>query len=150
MMTTFNPATTSASVGELGMGWTNVPFDIPNHRAENGPAQHHVRLGWMRSVANIQHAFAVHSFVDELAHLANRDSVEDLLDCIGQPRKIDLGGRGRLAEKYPLETGRLRRVIELAATASGWAKKNRPKGVGLESPRITASCLMWRQSSKSK
>ena len=131
MMTTFNPATTSACGGELGMGWTNVPFDIPNHRAENGPAQHHVRLGWMRSVANIQHAFAVHSFVDELAHLANRDSVEYLLDCIGQPRKIDLGGRGRLAEKYPLETGRLRRVIELAATASGWANKKPAKGRGL-------------------
>ncbi len=131
MMTTFNPATTSASGGELGMGWTNVPFDIPNHRAENGPAQHHVRLGWMRSVANIQHAFAVHSFVDELAHLANRDSVEYLLDCIGQPRKIDLGGRGRLAEKYPLETGRLRRVIELAATASGWANKKPTKGRAL-------------------
>ncbi|MGA9774195.1 MAG: molybdopterin cofactor-binding domain-containing protein [Blastocatellia bacterium] len=131
MMTTFNPATTSASGGELGMGWTNVPFDIPNHRAENGPALHHVRLGWMRSVANIQHAFAVHSFVDELAHLANRDSVEYLLDVIGQPRKIDLGGRGRIAEKFPLETGRLRRVIELAAERSGWANRKPTKGRGL-------------------
>src|SRR5215468_10625742 len=26
---------------EMGMGWTNVPFDIPNHRAENGPAKAH-------------------------------------------------------------------------------------------------------------
>jgi isoquinoline 1-oxidoreductase beta subunit len=131
MMTTFNAATTSASGGELGMGWTNVPFDIPNHRAENGPAQHHVRLGWMRSVANIQHAFGIHSFVDELAHLANRDSVEYLLDVIGQPRKIDLGARNRLSEKYPLETGRLRRVIELAAERSGWANKKPTKGRAL-------------------
>ena len=132
MMTTFSASTTAASGGELGMGWTNVPFDIANHRAENGPAKHHVRLGWLRSVANIQHAYAIHSFVDELAHLAKRDPVEYLLDVVGQPRKVDLGPqRGRLAEKYPLETGRLRNVIELAAERSGWAKKKPVKGRAL-------------------
>lgn len=131
MMSTFTATATSAGGPELGMGWTNLPFDIPNHRAENGPAQHHVRLGWLRSVANIQHAFAVHSFVDELAHLAKRDSVEYLLDVLGQPRKIDLGSRSPLAAKYPLETGRLRNVIQLAAERSGWAKKKPAKGRGL-------------------
>src|SRR5215471_9049153 len=116
---------------ELGMGWTNVPFDIPNHRVENGPAKPHVRIGWLRSVANIYHAFAVHSFVDELAHLAKRDSVEYLLDVLGQPRKIDLGQQGPMAEKFPLDTGRLRRVIELAAEKSGWANKKPAKGHAL-------------------
>ena len=43
----------------MGMGWNNLPFDIPNHRAENGPADAHVRIGWLRSVANIYHAFAI-------------------------------------------------------------------------------------------
>ena len=130
MMSTFSATATAASGGELGMGWTNLPFDIPNHRAENGPAQHHIRLGWLRSVANIQHAFAIHSFVDELASLAKRDSVEYLLDVLGQPRKIDLGSRSPLAAKYPLETGRLRNVIELAAERSGWAKNKPSKGKG--------------------
>jgi isoquinoline 1-oxidoreductase beta subunit len=116
---------------ELGMGWTNVPFDIPSHRVENGPAKAHLRIGWLRSVANIYHAFAVHSFVDELAQLAKRDSVEYLLDVLGQPRKIDVGQRGPMAEKFPLETGRLRRVIELAAERSGWAKKKPTKGRAL-------------------
>jgi isoquinoline 1-oxidoreductase beta subunit len=116
---------------ELGMGFTNVPFDIPNHRVENGPAKPHVRIGWLRSVANIYHAFAVHSFVDELAQLAKRDSVEYLLDVLGQPRKIDLGQQGPMAEKFPLDTGRLRRVIELAAERSGWAKKKPVKGRAL-------------------
>ncbi|HEV2666057.1 MAG TPA: molybdopterin cofactor-binding domain-containing protein [Blastocatellia bacterium] len=116
---------------EMDMGWTNVPFDIPNHRAENGPAKPQVRIGWLRSVANIYHAFAVHSFVDELAQLAKRDSVEYLLDALGQPRKIDLGQRGAAAEKYPLDTGRLRRVIELAAERSGWASKKPTEGRGL-------------------
>jgi isoquinoline 1-oxidoreductase beta subunit len=125
------PSTVYGAPFELGMGWTNVPFDIPNHRAENGPAAPHVRIGWLRSVANIYHAFAVHSFVDELAHLANRDSVEYLLDVLGQPRKIDLGQQGPVAEKFPLDTGRLRRVIELAAERSGWAKKKPEKGRAL-------------------
>jgi isoquinoline 1-oxidoreductase beta subunit len=125
------PVAKTAQGFELDMGWTNLPFDIPNHRAENGPAESHVRIGWLRSVANIQHAFAIQSFVDELAHLAKRDPVEYLLDVLGQPRKIDLGSRSPLAAKYPLDTGRLRNVIELAAERSGWAKKKPAKGRAL-------------------
>jgi isoquinoline 1-oxidoreductase beta subunit len=37
MMSTFSATATAAGGPELGMGWTNLPFDIPNHRAENGP-----------------------------------------------------------------------------------------------------------------
>lgn len=127
----FNPATNTGQAFELGMGWTNLPFDIPNHRAENGPAVAHVRIGWLRSVANVYHAFGIHSFVDELAQLAKRDSVEYLLDVLGSPRKIDLGQRGAMAQKYPLDTGRLRNVIEVAAERSGWAKKKPGKGRAL-------------------
>ncbi|MFN0123146.1 MAG: molybdopterin cofactor-binding domain-containing protein [Blastocatellia bacterium] len=116
---------------EMGMGWTDVPFEIPNHRAENGPAKPHVRIGWLRSVANIYHAFAVHSFADELAKLAGRDSVEYLLDILGQPRRIDLGDKSPLAVKFPIDTGRMRRVIEIAAEKSGWAKKKSGNGRGV-------------------
>lgn len=115
---------------EMGMGWTDVPFTIPNHRAENGPAKHPVRIGWMRAVANIYHAFAIHSFADELAAAANRDRVEYLLDLIGPSRKIDFAAEGtkiwnngQALDKFPVDTGRLRRVIELAAEKSGWANK---------------------------
>ena len=131
LMSMFSPTASAASGVELGMGWTNLPFDIPNHRAENGPAQNHLRIGWLRSVANIQHAFAIHSFVDELARLAKRDPVEYLLDVLGKARTVDLGQRSPLAAKYPLDTGRLRNVIELAAERSGWAKKKPAKGRAL-------------------
>jgi isoquinoline 1-oxidoreductase beta subunit len=60
----------------LAQGWTDLPYDLPNIRIENGPAQAHVRIGWLRSVANIYHAFAVQCFTDELAHRAKRDPVE--------------------------------------------------------------------------
>jgi isoquinoline 1-oxidoreductase subunit beta len=128
LMSTFNATANSASGGELGMGWVNIPFDIPNLRAENGPARNHVRIGWLRSVANIQHAFAISSFVDELAHMAKRDPLEYLLDLLGKPRTVDLQQRGPLAQKYPLDTGRLRNVIELAAERSGWGKRKPAKG----------------------
>jgi isoquinoline 1-oxidoreductase beta subunit len=119
---------------EMGMGWNDLPFDIPNHRAENGPAQGHVRIGWLRSVANIYHAYAVQSFTDELAAAANRDRVEYLLELLGQDRKIDLPGPGGrpdpLGVKYPLDTARIRRVIELVADKSGWANRKSGNGHG--------------------
>src|SRR3979409_517856 len=102
-----------------------MPFDIPNHRAENGPADYHVRIGWLRSVANIYHAFAIQCFSDELAHNANKDSVEYLLGLIGSARIVNLEYKGDDAEDaktYPLDTGRLRRVVEIAAERSGWAQ----------------------------
>ena len=67
---TFALNTTYGDDGEMGLGWTDLPFDIPNHRAENGPAENHVRIGWLRSVANIYHGFAAQSFANELAHTA--------------------------------------------------------------------------------
>ncbi len=72
-----------------------MPYDIPNFRAEMGPAEAKVRIGWMRSVANIPHAFAVQSFTDELAAAASRDRVEYLLDVIGSPRIIDTASAQR-------------------------------------------------------
>ncbi len=121
--------------GHLGQGFLDVPFDIPNLRAENGPAKAHVRIGWLRSVANIYHAFAIQSFVDELAAAAGRDRVEYLLDVIGPSRKIDFQAEGTVnpnygksLEQYPLDTGRLRRVIEVVAERSKWAKRKPANG----------------------
>lgn len=133
--TTFNPAATHAEAFEMMMGWNDVPFDIPNHRAENGPAKNHVRIGWLRSVANIYQAFAVHSFLDELAQLAKRDSLEYLLDVLGAPRIVKLDkeyiNHGKSQDQYPLDIGRMRNVIDLAATQSGWAKKKPVAGRAL-------------------
>ena len=119
---------------EMGLGWNNLPFDIPNHRAENGPADFHVRIGWLRSVANIYHAFAIHSFADELAKAANKDSVQYLLDLIGPGRIVPLEYKEEEADekqRYPLDTARLRRVVEIAAEKSGWGKKPMGKGRGM-------------------
>jgi isoquinoline 1-oxidoreductase beta subunit len=120
----------------LQQGWTDIPYDLPNLRIENGPAKAHVRIGWLRSVANIYHAFAIQCFTDELAHAAGRDQVDYLLDLIGQPRTIDFSGvaypnYGASLETYPWETGRLRHVTELVAEKSGWGKRKHAKGSGV-------------------
>lgn len=118
---------------EMGLGWNNLPFDIPNHRAENGPADAHVRIGWFRSVANIYHAFAISSFTDELANNAKKDSVQYLLELIGPGRIVDLDHSPQdadQAKRYPLDTARLRRVVEMAAEKSRWGKRASGKGHG--------------------
>jgi isoquinoline 1-oxidoreductase beta subunit len=118
--------------GEMSMGWSQFPFDVPNFRAENCKADAHVRIGWLRSVANIYHAFAVQSFANELAHEANRDPLDYLLALIGPQRVVDTGEAEKdTAEKYPFDTGRLRHVTELAAEKAGWGKKQRAKGSGM-------------------
>jgi isoquinoline 1-oxidoreductase beta subunit len=85
----FSPDPKHESSGELGMGFTDVPFAIPNLRCENGEAEAHTRIGWFRSVSNIPHAFAVQSFVAELAHTAGRDPKDMLIELLGPPRHVD-------------------------------------------------------------
>ncbi len=122
--------------GELGMGLVNVPFVIPNLRVENPEAAAHTRIGWYRSVSNIPHAFAIQSFVAELAAAAGRDPKDYLLELIGPARSIDprtLGDNWNYTEspqRYPFDTGRLRQVIETAAREAGWGSKL-PFGQGL-------------------
>jgi len=120
----------------LQHGWTDIPYDLPNLRVENGPAKAHVRIGWLRSVANIYHGFAIQCFTDELAHAAGRDPLDYLLDLIGNPRTIDFKGveypnYGASVDAYPWETGRLRHVTELVAAKSGWGKRKHSKGTGV-------------------
>ncbi|MFL5226361.1 MAG: molybdopterin cofactor-binding domain-containing protein [Microvirga sp.] len=121
---------------ELGMGLVNTPFAIPNIRAENPEAVAHARIGWFRSVSNVPHAFAIQSFVAELAHAAGRDPKDYLLDLIGPARLIDptaigdVWNHGEDPKRYPIDTGRLRRVVETVADGIQWGR-SMPKGSGL-------------------
>jgi isoquinoline 1-oxidoreductase beta subunit len=136
--TTFDPAAQYADAGEIGLGFSDVPFNFANHRAENGAAPAHVRIGWLRSVANIYHAFGVHSFVGELANAAGKDQVEYLLALLGPDRVIpktelakDYTNYDGPYDQYPIDTARFRRVVHLAAEQSGWGKKKNGNGFGV-------------------
>jgi isoquinoline 1-oxidoreductase beta subunit len=132
----FAPDPKHQAAFEQGMGLVNVPFEIPNLRIENPPAAAHTRIGWFRSVSNVPHAFAVQSFVAELAAAAGRDHRDYLLDVIGPARRIDPGvlqdkwNHGESPQRYPFDTGRLRRVIETVTRDAGWGRQL-PKGRGL-------------------
>jgi isoquinoline 1-oxidoreductase beta subunit len=121
---------------ELGMGVTDLPFAIPSIRLENPAAAAHTRISWFRGVSNIPHAFAIQSFVAELATAAGRDHKDFLLELLGPPRTIDpatLGDKNNTGEDpkiYPVDISRWRRVIETVAKEAGWGR-TLPKGQGL-------------------
>jgi isoquinoline 1-oxidoreductase beta subunit len=136
IFSTFAAGANQGSPMELGMGFTDVPYDVPNLRCEVGQADAHVRIGWLRSVAHIYHAFAISSFVDELAHLAGKDPRGYHQQLLGADRHIALGegvaydNHSEPLEKYPIDTARLRAVTDLVAEKAGWGR-DLPAGHGL-------------------
>lgn len=139
ILSTFAPDSGHQFFIESGMGHVDMPFDIPNVRAENGPAMAHTRIGWYRAVSNVPRAFAIQSFAAELADELGKDQKEMLLELIGPPRQIDVKtaampedfwNYGEKNEQYPIDTGRLANTLEMAADAIGWGKEM-PEGEGL-------------------
>jgi isoquinoline 1-oxidoreductase beta subunit len=133
---TFAAHTVHEAPFELGMGLVDMPFEIANIQCENPEAAAYTRIGWFRSVSNIPRAFAVQSMVGELAHATNRDQKDMLLELIGSPRIIDLPAvkaswnYGEPYSSYPVDTARLRRVVEVVADKGQWGRSV-PKGHGL-------------------
>jgi isoquinoline 1-oxidoreductase beta subunit len=152
---TFAPNQVYQGEGELGQGVSDLPFDIPNLRAECGPAPAHTRIGWYRSVINIPHAFAIGSFVDELAHAAGKDPKEFLLQLLGPDRTVDLTkaglaveawNYGRSFEDYPIDVARYRRVLERVAAESGWGRalpKGRGRGIAVHRSFVSYVAMVF-------
>ena len=73
--------------------------------------------------------------MSELAAAAERDHRDFLLDLIGPARRIDPAtlndswNYGESPQRYPFDTGRLRRVIETATREANWGRKL-PQGNG--------------------
>jgi isoquinoline 1-oxidoreductase beta subunit len=85
----------------LALDMIDVPYDIPNYREEHVLVEPPVPVGAWRSVGAGQNAFAVESFADELAHVANQDALTYRLALLAT-------------------APRHRAVLELAAEKSGW------------------------------
>lgn len=97
-------------------GANNVPYNIPNIVVDAKSAPGGASTLWWRSVASSYNIFAVESFIDELAHAANRDPYEFR--------------RGLLGDNHP----RHRAVLELAAARAGWGTPlpaGRARGIAL-------------------
>jgi isoquinoline 1-oxidoreductase subunit beta len=134
---TFGAGVREPAGWELDLGLTDLPYDVANVRAEAGAADAHVRIGWFRSVQNVFHVFAAQSFADELAQAARRDTLEFQLEMLGSGKVLDLKAQGvdysnygAPYDRYPIDTRRLRRVLEIAGERSGWAKRKSGGGRG--------------------
>jgi isoquinoline 1-oxidoreductase beta subunit len=138
IFSTFAPDPGSHGEFELSLGVTDMPYAIPNVRVETCKAPAHARIGWYRSVSNIPHAFAICSFMDELAHASKKDPLEFLLAALGGDRVIDMSKEGYATlpsnynakwEDHPNDTARHRRVLETVAREAKWGTKL-PAGEG--------------------
>jgi len=114
-----------SGLGEFGTGAT-IPYTTPNLRIEYTLAESSVPRAWWRSVEHSSSGFVVESFVDELAAAAGQDPLAFRLKLIGSDRKIPQFGEDKAP---PLDTARLKGVLQLAAEKAGWGKPL-PKGQG--------------------
>ena len=134
---TFSPDVKGPSNGELDLGFVDRPWSIPNIRLEACDATAHLRIGWLRSVCNVFHAFAGCGFIDELAYLAGMDPRDHLLKLLGAPRRLDpaddnamYGNYGHPLDKHPIDTARYAAIVDRVSEMAAWGRKL-PEGRGL-------------------
>ena len=96
-----------------------IPYQAKNYRVEYTLAKSGVPRAWWRSVEHSSSGFVVECFVDELATAAGVDPLEFRLRMIGDARKIP---DATSPESKPLDTGRLKGVLRLAAEKAEWGK----------------------------
>jgi isoquinoline 1-oxidoreductase beta subunit len=87
--------------GEAVEGGVGMPYAVPNVHVDYVLTDTGIPVGFWRSVNNSFNAFAVETFIDELAHAAKKDPYEYRRDLLG---------------KAPRHLG----VLNLAATKAGW------------------------------
>jgi isoquinoline 1-oxidoreductase beta subunit len=114
-----------SGLGEFGTGAT-LPYVTANLRIEYTLAESSVPRAWWRSVEHSSSGYVVESFIDELAAAAGQDPLAFRMKLIGGDRKIPQFGEDK---EPPLDTARLKGVLQLAAEKAGWGKPL-PKGQG--------------------
>jgi isoquinoline 1-oxidoreductase beta subunit len=144
---TFGPVNRPGA-GDLQQGVLDLALAVPNVRAEACEANAHVRIGWLRSVYNIFHAFSVNSFIDEIAHARGEDTRDVMLEVLGPPRVAtlqelgikELRNYGASMDTHPVDVARLRHVIERVTQLSGWShRKKEGRALGLAAHRSFVS-----------
>ena len=111
-----------AARDEFG-GSAQMPYVIPNVRLEFNGVDSAVPRAWWRSVENSFNAFAIESFIDELAAAAGQDQVKFRKSLLVKP------ANWKAKSEDDPDPARLRGVLELAAEKADWGKPL-PKGRG--------------------
>ena len=112
-----NPAGTEIDAYEFPAGI------VPNLQLEYGHVLSDVPLGQWRAVGHSATAFAIHSFLDELAFLNHKDPIDYFMKFLGPARMVPV------VDDYEFDIGRLISVIEKVRQNSNWDTPL-PKGQG--------------------
>jgi isoquinoline 1-oxidoreductase subunit beta len=99
----------AASVANYSLGSSLIPFGVPT--------------GYLRAPGSNAISFVVQSFIDELAHAGKTDPLKFRLDMLAQmPTETPRGS---------MVASRMRDVLQLVATRSGWGTRRMAKGTGM-------------------
>lgn len=109
---------------ELGCT-TQMPYLAKSYKLEYLPTSSGVPRAWWRSVEASSIGFVMESYMDELAHAAGIDPLEFRLSKLDGRIVKDPNNK----DAVPLDTSRLKGVLQLAADQSGWGNAL-PKGQG--------------------
>ncbi len=99
---------------------------VPNLRYEWLPVNSGMARGSWRAPAHTANAFAVQSFIDEIAHASGQDALALRLAMLGPTRELPYEQHGGPT----FNPGRLAEVLKRAASAIGWSRPV-PRGHGL-------------------
>jgi isoquinoline 1-oxidoreductase beta subunit len=84
-------------------GAADQPYDVPNLHVDVHNVQSMISVLWWRSVGHSQNAYAVETFIDQMAHAAGQDPLAYRLSLL--PKQSRLGA-----------------VLQLAADRAGWGQ----------------------------
>jgi isoquinoline 1-oxidoreductase beta subunit len=110
-----------------GLGADEFPGRfVPNYELTTSVINSSIPLGPWRAPGSCTIAWAIQSFIDELAHAAGRDPLQFRLDLLGDTPEVPPlnGQRGQ-----PYNAARAKTALSLAAEKAGWGK-TLPKGRG--------------------
>ena len=101
---------------------------VPNLLLERTVFPSNTPLGYWRAPGSCALAWAIQSFVDEMAHAAKKDPLEFRLELLGDlPEVPPTGGRGQA-----YNAARMKGVLKLVAEKAGWGEKLAPgRGRGI-------------------
>ena len=108
----FPPVVQNGKDPFMAEGSENLTYKIPNVIIENVIHDTGVRVGYWRSVSNALNAFAVESFVDEIATASKKDPVALRMEMLkGDTRSLN--------------------VLKLATEKAGWGKAAAGRALGV-------------------
>jgi isoquinoline 1-oxidoreductase beta subunit len=118
---TFGDGTRTANSANIGPDEFPAGF-VPNYALGQSMMPLGVPTGAMRAPRSNGLAFAIQSFIDELAHAGGRDPLQFRLDMLANPTPASAseGGGGRGGGANAFNAARMRGVLELVRDRSGW------------------------------